>query len=279
MVDKIKLHASGGLPSEYHGHLGEGFDGKTLRFLGLDYGKVKEEVLSGKDAEELTRAALDRRQPTAEEIEIFNGAMAKRGWRDSGTPMLRERHIKWGLPEGKALTFFDLNDLDEEKPARFGPNPPLDPAPPRPLLEGVRSPYETVGGLVHFGRMIDKIKLHARGKLPESHVAALGGAADSGHYDARVCRFLGIPYERIADEAKRGGSDGELFALACREGRTPTEEEIEMFNGFLSKLCWRDAKADRLAFRLNESGLPPRAALTMFDYIDIDEGRPHRIFS
>ncbi len=33
-----------------------------------------------------------------------------------------------------------------------------------------RSPAEKVGGLVHFGRMLDKIRAHARGELPAEYV-------------------------------------------------------------------------------------------------------------
>ena len=30
---------------------------------------------------------------------------------------------------------------------------------------GLRSPYEKVGGLFYFGRMVDKIRNHAKGEL------------------------------------------------------------------------------------------------------------------
>jgi hypothetical protein len=31
---------------------------------------------------------------------------------------------------------------------------------------GVRSPYDKVGDLLYFGRMLDKIRSHAKGELP-----------------------------------------------------------------------------------------------------------------
>jgi hypothetical protein len=34
-------------------------------------------------------------------------------------------------------------------------------------IPGLRSSYETVGGIVSFGRLLDKIRLNAQGKLPE----------------------------------------------------------------------------------------------------------------
>lgn len=56
-------------------------------------------------------------------------------------------------------------------------------------IPGLRSPYDTVGGIVQFGRMLDKIRLHAAGKLPAAWVEAMGVPRG---YDARCCRFLHI---------------------------------------------------------------------------------------
>jgi hypothetical protein len=36
-------------------------------------------------------------------------------------------------------------------------------------VPGLRSLYEKVGGIVYFGRMLDKIRLHASGRLPEGY--------------------------------------------------------------------------------------------------------------
>ena len=43
---------------------------------------------------------------------------------------------------------------------------------PATHIPGLRSPYDTVGGIVQFGRMLDKIRLHAAGKLPAAWVEA-----------------------------------------------------------------------------------------------------------
>lgn len=142
------------------------------------------------------------------------------------------------------------------------------------LIPGLRSPYEQVGGLVHFGRMLDKIRLHHAGRLPPGWVAALGAAKG---FDGRTCRLLHLEYPALVAETLKGGADEQLLAWAFSQGRRPTEEEIEIFNGFLSKLGWNDAYAERVKFRLGESGFPPDAALTMFDFIELDEGRTARI--
>ena len=47
-------------------------------------------------------------------------------------------------------------------------------------VPGLRSPYLKVGRLVYFGRMLDKIRLHAAGKLPEADYGANLGKGFDG---------------------------------------------------------------------------------------------------
>ena len=56
-------------------------------------------------------------------------------------------------------------------------------------------------------------------------------------------------------------------------GVKPTEEDIEMWNGFMTKRGWNDAVTERVNFRLAEIGLPAGTVQTMFEFIDLDEGR------
>lgn len=141
------------------------------------------------------------------------------------------------------------------------------------FIPELRSPYDTVGGIVHFGRMLDKIRLNAEGKLPPLWAGVRGIA---GGFDQRCCSFLKMEYHALEARVRQGGSDEEILEWAFLEGRKPTEEEIEIWNGFMMKLGWRDAIAERVRFRLAESGFPEGAVLTMFDFIDLDEGRPVR---
>ena len=120
--------------------------------------------------------------------------------------------------------------------------------------------------------MLDKIRLAAADKLPEGWQAARG-AAMKGSFDSRCCKFLQIDYAAIEAETLKGGSDEELLAWAYAHGRQPSEEEIEIWNGFMCKRGWRDAGTQRLHERLAEIGLPPGTVLTMFEFIDLDEGR------
>jgi uncharacterized protein DUF5069 len=138
------------------------------------------------------------------------------------------------------------------------------------------SPYLATRGLVYFARMIDKIRLHAAGHLPEIYHKHLGT-----DFDGRCLRFLGIDYAALREQALKGGSNEELLDWCFAHGRKPTGEEIETWSGFMAKRGWRDEAYDRIVFRLKEAGLEHRAAeaITMFDFIDLDEGRTPPDFS
>lgn len=143
------------------------------------------------------------------------------------------------------------------------------------LIPGLRSPYAETGGIVYFSRMLDKIRLHAEGKLPDEWAKALGFAYPMS-FDARCCRFLGIDYEALNAETLKGGSDESLLEWAFANGRRPSDEEIEIWNAFMVKRGWRDVGTTRLHERLTEIGMAPGTVETMFDFIDLDEGRaPH----
>jgi gluconokinase len=87
------------------------------------------------------------------------------------------------------------------------------------------------------------------------------------------CHFLGIDYADLTSETLKGGSDDELLAWAFAKGRKPDLEDIEVWNGFMTKRGWRDTASQRVRERLKEIGLEPGTVETMFDFIDLDEGR------
>ena len=140
------------------------------------------------------------------------------------------------------------------------------------IIPGLRSPSEQINGIVYFGRMLDKIRLHAAGKLPAGWQPARGTNM-KGSFESRCCSFLHIDYAAIEKETLKGGSDQQLLEWAFANGRKPTDEEIEVWNGFMTKRGWRDAGTQRLNERLAEIGLPPGTVQTMFEFIDLDEGR------
>jgi hypothetical protein len=141
------------------------------------------------------------------------------------------------------------------------------------IIPGLRSPFEQVKGLVYFGRTLDKIRLAAAGKLPEGWQAARGQKMKNS-FDDRTCKFLHIDYAALEVETLKGDkTDEQLLEWAFANGRQPSEDEIEIWNGFMTKRGWRDAGTQRLNERLAEIGLPPGTVPTMFEFIDLDEGR------
>lgn len=141
------------------------------------------------------------------------------------------------------------------------------------LIPGLRSPFDQVNGLVYFGRMLDKIRLAAAGQLPEGWQPARGSSMKNS-FDWRCCQFLKIDYAALEAETLKGDkTDAELLAWAYLHGRQPDDQEIEIWNGFMTKRGWRDAGTQRLHERLAEIGLPPGTVQTMFEFIDLDEGR------
>lgn len=134
---------------------------------------------------------------------------------------------------------------------------------------GVRSPHDQVGGLVYFGRMVDKIRRHQEGTLPADLVENLGKG-----FDERCCRFLRINYSELCQRVKEGGSDEQILEWCFQRGRRPEPDDMEIWNDFMRKRGWNDEVSERLKFRLEEAGASHRTDIqTMFDYIDFDEGR------
>ena len=136
-------------------------------------------------------------------------------------------------------------------------------------VPNLRSPHAAVRGLKYFGRMLDKIRLHQAGTLPADYHANLGGG-----FDERCVHFLWIEYPALTERVRQGGTDGEILDWCVAQGRQPNEEDIEIWNEFMRKRGWNDEATERLVQRKNESGIPGRDDIqTLFDYIDLDEGR------
>jgi gluconokinase len=130
-----------------------------------------------------------------------------------------------------------------------------------------RSPYEKVAGVVYFGRMLDKIRLHARGELPEDYHPNLGRG-----FDGECLTFLNVGYADLRERVVAGGTDEEILEWCFTHSRRPSAGEIEIFNGFMQKAGWRDATSERLAVLLRQGGYDPMCA-TRFDFLELDEGR------
>ncbi|HVU34464.1 MAG TPA: DUF5069 domain-containing protein [Opitutaceae bacterium] len=130
-------------------------------------------------------------------------------------------------------------------------------------VPGLRSDYEKVSGLVYFGRMLDKIRLKAAGKLPDDYFT---GTAVPTHFDARCCRFLRIDYEKLRTRVLAGGTDEEILAWCFGQGYRPSDDLIEVWNEFMTKRGWRDAGSAEFERAKRERGFGCRDDVqTWFD--------------
>lgn len=136
-------------------------------------------------------------------------------------------------------------------------------------VPGLRSPFVSVRGLVHFPRLLDKARLYAAGKLPEDYHAALGKG-----FDRRVCEALGVAYIDLADAAvnRPEASDLELLVWAEAQGRALSPGDTEVLSGYLAKRGWRDDATETFLAR-RASMEAPNTLLTYFELIDWDEAR------
>ena len=98
------------------------------------------------------------------------------------------------------------------------------------MIQFPRSAYDKVGGIVYFARMLDKIRLMAAGKLPSDYHKNLGVG-----FDGRCCRFLGVTYSAIQERVQRGGADEEVLEWCFDHVRKPNDEEILIWNAFMTK--------------------------------------------
>jgi Domain of unknown function (DUF5069) len=133
------------------------------------------------------------------------------------------------------------------------------------------SDYRKTRGLIYFARMLDKIRLHARDELPPDYFV---GVEDPTFFDARCTRFLGVNYDDLVARTLEGGSDEEILEWCFERGRRPSEEEIEIWNAFLSKRGWRDDANSDLQAAKKRAGWEYRDDIqTWIDLHEAEEGR------
>ena len=136
-----------------------------------------------------------------------------------------------------------------------------------------RSPYDCVGGLVYFARMLDKIRLHKAGQLPAEYHPWLGTTIP-GTFDARCTRYLGISYEDVVKQVVAGGSDEAILEWCYQNGSRLNDEQIYVWNAFMRGRGRKDEASEELEEGKRNAGLAHRQDLeTFFDYYEVDEGR------
>lgn len=137
-----------------------------------------------------------------------------------------------------------------------------------------RSPKAQVGGMVHLGRLIDKVRLRHQGQIPDYNYFTTG-------FDKYLVEFLQINPQEFERRVLQGGTDEELLQWVYAHGRRPSDEEVRQWNiRILTGGPKDDAARQRFQSRLADvaakrgvpvTALPP--ATSWVDIIELDEGR------
>jgi hypothetical protein len=134
-----------------------------------------------------------------------------------------------------------------------------------------KSPKEMTRGMIYFPRMLDKIRLHARGELHEDYHKNLGAQRAA---DGACCNFLRVHYRDLRERVLQGGTDEEILNWCFENGRRPNEGDIFVWIGFASKLGWRDFATPVLEEAKKKAGISDCDDIaTIPNLIDFDEGR------
>jgi len=132
-----------------------------------------------------------------------------------------------------------------------------------------RSAYDKTSGLLYFARMLDKMRLQARGALRSDFHTNLGKGADQW-----CVSFLRVDYAALKSRVLEGGTDEEILEWCQAQGRRLNDVDVMVWNQFVSKLGWNDFASGRVAALKAESGLAQRDDIqTMLQYFEVDEGR------
>jgi gluconokinase len=136
----------------------------------------------------------------------------------------------------------------------------------------LRSPAATTRGICLLGRIIDKIRLNAEGKLPEGwHVGIIPGKRT---FDDRLCKFLRVDWDALSARVLQGGSDEEILDWCFSQGHQPDAEQIEIWNTFMQKRGWNDPSTPGFIQQKADAGLAHRDDIvTFFHLMDVEEGR------
>ena len=132
-----------------------------------------------------------------------------------------------------------------------------------------RSPYEVMDGWVHLPRLVDKIRLHEAGQLPDDYPPNyLHKGIDLAWFKAS-----GVESGTLVGIVQNSITDGQVSDWV-KANVNASDEAKAALSGKLLSYGTEGALLELLIKRKAESGLQDRDDIRcMFDYIDADEGR------
>ena len=103
------------MPEDYQANLGRGFDASCTTFLRVNYDQLVERVKQGGADEDIFQWCFSKgRQPSEDEIYVWNEFMRKRGWNDEVSETLKRRKKESGMAGRSEIeTMFAYIDADE----------------------------------------------------------------------------------------------------------------------------------------------------------------------
>ena len=141
--------------------------------------------------------------------------------------------------------------------------------PARALL---RSPRETLGGYAILPRLIDKVRLHAKGQLPADYIPQL--LAPEPALDGRLLAFTGLDADRLRDAILSTRTDAAVLAWVERHAHPHSDsekrawaQEIDAYRPSPDRVHLRMERYPEVAAQVDVG------AISVFDVIDLDEGR------
>jgi hypothetical protein len=136
----------------------------------------------------------------------------------------------------------------------------------------LRSPRETLDGYVILPRLIDKVRLHAQGKLPPAYVAQL--LAPEPALDGRFLAFAGVDAETLRATILSSHDDAAVLSWVERYGQPRTDAEktawaeaIDAYRPDPERAARRARTYPHVAAKFDVGGI------SVFDLIDLDEER------
>ena len=136
----------------------------------------------------------------------------------------------------------------------------------------LRSPRATLEGYVILPRLIDKVRLHAQGTLAPAYVAQL--LAPEPALDGRFLAFTRLDAEALRRAILSVATDDDVLAWVERHACPRSDAEkhawaasIDAYRPDAERVTRRQASYPAVAARFDVG------AISVFDLIDLDEGR------
>lgn len=136
----------------------------------------------------------------------------------------------------------------------------------------LRSPRASLGGYVLLPRLIDKVRLLAKGQLPQAYVTNV--LKPGVTLDGRFLTYTGVDAESLRQAILSSQTDEEVLAWIQTHAKPTTAEDNRVWAEQLGEYRPDDSIVEyRKRVYPELASAIDIASLSVFDLIDLDEGR------